>query len=195
MRPYRSFAGSPAIRHFQESTCIATAVIKIGDIVSFDTVVTTGTRRIVRAPSSAGNSTNLLEVLTQSLVGIAVEASTSDGSTTGLLEGGAAGNRSIRTIGVALANGVTEFLGYMSTLGAGGQGHVSQSSMMGVNYSIIHDRTLGRFFLDSTNSTAALVTAVVTDIPSENLGDTNGPVVFKFLSTNVSRAVRISPFV
>ena len=195
MRPYRSFAGSPAIRHFQESTCIATAVIKIGDPVSFDTVVTTGTRRLVRAPSSAGTSTNLLEVLTQSLIGVSVEASTSDGSTTGLLADGAAGNRSIRTLAVAIANGVTEYLGYISTLGAGGQGHVSASSMIGLNYAIIHDRTLGRFFIDSTNSTAALVTAVVTDIPSEAIGDTNGPVVFKFLSSNVSRAVRTSPFV
>ena len=74
-------------------------------------------------------------------------------------------------------------------------GHVSMSSMIGVTYAIIHDRTLGRFFLDSTNSTAALVTAVVTDIPSEALADTNGPVVFKFLSSNVSRGLRVSPSV
>jgi len=31
---------------------------------------------------------------------------------------------------------------------------------------------------------------IITDVPLETVGDTNGPVVFKFLSTGVSDAVR-----
>ena len=194
IRPYRSPLGAPQIRFFQESTCIATAAIKIGDIVSFDTVVTTGTKRIVRTPSSGGNSTNLMQVGGgRSLVGVAVEASTSDGSTTGLAADGAKSNSGIRQIGVAIADGHTEFLGYLSSLGA--SAHVAESSFIGLTKAVIHDRTLGRWFIDSTNSTAALVGVVITDVPPDNVGDTNGPMVFKFLSTNVSGAVAIAPSV
>lgn len=189
IRPYRSALGAIQVRHFQESTCIATAVIKAGDIVSFDTVVTTGTLRIVRAPSSGGNGTNLLQVGVTSIVGVALENSTSDGSTTGLLANGAKGNSQIRQIAVAVADGFTEFLGYISTAGA--NGGVATSSLVGTNKAVIHNRTLGRWFVDSTNSTAALVGVTITDIPDWGDGDTNGPVVFKFLSSNVSPAVRI----
>jgi hypothetical protein len=44
--------------------------------------------------------------------------------------------------------------------------------------------------VDSTNSTAALVTITITGIPEGTVGSTNGPVYFKFLSSNVSEAVR-----
>lgn len=192
IRPYRSPLGAPQIRQFQESTCAATAVIKIGDLVSFDTVVTTGTRRIVRTPSSGGTSTNLMQVGGgRSFVGVAVEASTSDGSTTGL---GANGAKSggVRMLSVAIADGHTEFLGYMSTAGSSA---VTESSLIGLNKCLLHDRALGRWFVDSTNSTVALVAIAITDVPPDNVGDTNGPVVFRFLSTNVSGAVAIAPSV
>ena len=194
IRPYRSPLGAPQMRYFQESTCIATAVIKAGDIVSFDTVVTTGTRRIVRTPSSGGDSTNLMQVGGgRSLIGVALENSTSDGSVTGLSSNGSKLNSNIRQIAVAIADGHTEFLGYLSSLGVGP--HVADSSLAGLTKAVIHDRTLGRWFIDSTNSTATFAAVVITDVPADNIGDSNGPVVFKFLSTNVSGAVAFSPSV
>ena len=42
-------AVAPEIRYFQESTAVSTAVIKLGDIVSFDTVVSSASFRIRRA--------------------------------------------------------------------------------------------------------------------------------------------------
>ena len=42
IRPYRSPWGAPIIRHFEESTAAATAVINRGDVVSNDAAVTTG---------------------------------------------------------------------------------------------------------------------------------------------------------
>ena len=41
----------------------------------------------------------------------------------------------------------------------------------------------------SPSFTAALVAVKITDIPSESIGDTNGPVIFKFLSSNVATGV------
>jgi len=187
-RPVRAPSGSPAIRYFQESTAIATAVIRRGDVVSFNTVVTTGAR-IVRAPSSGGTGTNLLQVGVTSLLGVALQDSTSDGSTTGLLASTAAGNRGIRQIAVAIADGLTEFAGTISSVGATPLNVTS--SLVGNLYAIQHNRTLGRWFIDSTNTTVALFACVVTDVPTESLGDTGGIVYFKFLSSNVSPAVRI----
>lgn len=189
IRPVRSAYGSPAIRHFQESTCAATAVIRRGDIVSFDTVVTTGYMRIVRCPSSGGTGTNLMELVTQSLVGVALADSTSDGSITGLSSNGSKTNSGVRQIPVALADGFTEFAINISTAGANPL--PVDSTLIGRNFAVIHDRTRGRWFLDSTNSTAALVTVTVTDVPVDSIGDTGGVVYFKFLSSNVSRSVRV----
>src|SRR6185503_13700557 len=101
-RHYRTRSGNstPVIRYFQESTCASTAVIKRGDIVSNDTVVSTGGFRLKRAPFDGGNGANLLN--TTNVVGVAIEASTSDGSTAGLTQGNLnqVGNR---MIGVAIA--------------------------------------------------------------------------------------------
>ena len=55
---------------------------------------------------------------------------------------------------------------------------------------IRYDSTNHVYGLDSTNSTAALAVVTITDIPDGTSGDTNGPVIFKFLSTGVSPAVR-----
>jgi len=187
---YRSRTGNstPVIRYFQEATCASTAVIKYGDIVSNDTVVTTGGFRIVRAPfnggttGGAGFEPNLLN--TTNVVGVAVEASTSDGSTAGLTNGqlNQAGNR---MIGVAIAEAGAEFLGYLI-----GSNNASGSSLIGTRKAVRYDSTNHIYGIDSTNSTAALASVVITDVPLETVGDTNGPVVFKFLSTGVSDAVR-----
>ncbi len=183
LRPYRHPHGSPQIRYFEESTAASTATIRRGDIVSFDTVVASASHRILRAPSSGGNGSNLLQVAVTSLLGIAAENSTSDGSTLGLASsvGTRSGNRQI---GVFIADAGSEFLGYLSSAGAGPA--VASRSLIGSRKSVIYDRNQHAFFVDSTNSTAALAAVVITDIPSESIGDTNGPVIFKFLSSNVS---------
>lgn len=189
-RHYRSRggAGTPVLRYFQESTCASTAVIKLGDIVSNDTVVTTGGFRIVRAPfnggttGGAGFEPNLLN--TTNVLGIAAEPSTSDGSTAGLTQGNLnqAGNR---MIGVFIAEPNTEYLGYLI-----GTNNASGSSLIGALKAVRYDSTNHIYGIDSTNSTAALASVVITDVPLETVGDTNGPVIFKFLSTGVSPAVR-----
>ena len=68
--PYRSPFGAYQIRHFRESTCASSKTIQIGDIVCFDTVVSTH-QRILVAPSSQGGAANLLQNGITSLVGIA----------------------------------------------------------------------------------------------------------------------------
>lgn len=178
----RGAAATPVMRYFQESTAASTAVIKLGDIVSNDTVVTTGGFRIVRAPFNGGNGSNLLN--TTNVVGIASEGSTSDGSTTGLTESGL-NQAGKRMIGVFIAEPGAEYKGYLI-----GANNVSGSSLIGALRAIRYDSTNHVYAIDSTNSTAALASVVITDVPLETVGDTNGPVIFKFLSTGVSPAVR-----
>lgn len=193
IRPVRNPYGAIAIRHFVESTCASSAVIRMGDPVTFDTVVTTAAR-IVRAPSSQGAVGNLLQNGIVSLVGIALADSTSDGSTTGQVESTAQTNERGHMIPVALADGLTEFSISISSVGATPQ--PAASSMIGVSYPLEINRTLNRWFLSSTNlSTAADLSIVVTDVPYGNVGDTGGTVYFKFLSTMVHRSVRVGgPF-
>lgn len=178
----RHGAGAPAIRYFQESTAASTAVIKLGDIVSNDTVVTTGGFRIVRAPFNGGNGSNLLN--TTNVLGLAAEASTSTGSTAGLTDG-STNQAGARMIGVFIAEPDVEYKGFLI-----GANNVSGSSLIGLQRAIRYDSTNAIYGVDSTNSTAALASVVITDVPLETVGDTNGPVIFKFLSTGVSPAVR-----
>ncbi len=176
-RPYRSLHGSPIIKYFQESTCASSQTIHLGQVVTTDTNVTTGGDRLVIAPSSGGNGANLMQVAIISLVGVAAMGSTSDGTTTGL---------SVHTnkqLPVWVADDETEFLGYLKGSGP------AASSLIGLDKAIIYDTTLATYFIDSTNSTAALVAVHITDIPDYAVGDTNGPVVFRFLSSNVSPSV------
>ena len=163
----------------QESTCISTAVIHRGHVVTSDTVVSTSGLRLVRAPSSGGTGANLMQVAITSLMGVAAEGSTSDGSTTGL--GAVSGDS--RKIGFYPAGPNVEFKGWCKGANAVG------STMIGTNKAIILDSTLNTFFIDSSNSTAALAAAVITGIPSETDGDTNGPCYFRFLSSNLSMAI------
>lgn len=168
-------ANTPLIRYYQESTCASSAVIKLGDIVSFDTLVSSAAFRLVRATAGGGAATNLLN--TTNVVGIAVEASTSDGSTLGLA------NPRARLIGVAIAEPNAEF--QMQILNG-----AADSSQVGRPMAVRYDSTNHIWGVDSTNSTAADFDVVVTQVPEPYIGDTNGPVVVKFLSTNVSPAVR-----
>lgn len=165
---------APEIQYFQETTCASTRVIKRGDIVASDTLVSTLAYRIVRAPHAGGNGGNLL--LTNAIIGVAVENSTSDGSTTGL------GDVNNRLIGVIPARQYTEFVGYLSA-GA------SELSQVGTQKAVRYDSTNHVFMVDSTNSTAALAMVTITGIVRGTEGSTNGPVYFRFLSSNLSAIV------
>ena len=167
--------GTPAIAYFQESTAVSTAVIKLGDIVSQDTTVSTGGFRVRRAYAGGGTTPNLLAV-GQHIVGIATEGSTSDGA--------ASTNGDGKVIGVAIAAPDVEFVGYLMSPSA-----VSASSLIGQQKCVRYDSTNHIFGIDSTNSTAALVTVTLTGVVEGTEGSTNGPMYFKFLSSNVSEAV------
>jgi hypothetical protein len=192
IRPVRSPLGAPQIRWFEESTSASSKVIRAGDPVTFDTVVTTHAR-IVWAPSSQGAVGNLLQNGITSLLGIALATSTGDGSTTGMLASTVAPALG-RMIPVALADGHTEFSISISSVGAAPT--PPASSMIGVTYPLEIVRALNRWFLSSTNlSTLADLSIVVTDVPTESMGTTGGTVYFKFLSTMVHRSVRMGgPF-
>lgn len=174
---FRSGAVTPEIRYYQESSAASTAVIKAGDIVSNDTVTTTKFR-IVRAPFNGGTTPNLLN--TTNVLGVALEASTSDGSTGTLDDAG-----QNRRIGVAVANADAEFVGYLI-----GNNNVTGSSLIGTNKAVRYDSTNHIYAIDSTNSTAALQNVQITGIPEGTDGSTNGPVVFRFLSNWTNPVVR-----
>jgi hypothetical protein len=176
----RKGAATPVIEYYQESTCASSAVIKLGDIVSRDTSVSTGGFRIKRAYHAGGNGGNLLAI-GQHILGVAVEGSTSDGSATGLSSEGL-GLIQNRKIGVAVADPETEFVGHLST-------GVAASSLIGQQKAVIYDATNHVFLVDSTNSTAALATVTITGVVDGTIGDTSAPVYFKFLSSNVDEAV------
>jgi hypothetical protein len=180
-RTRRGNAG-PTLAYFPESTAASSAVIKVGDIVSQDTSVSTGGFRIRRAYHGGGNGANLLAIA-QHIVGVAIEASTGDGTLSG---GSSEGVGLVQKpmIGVAAADPETEFLGYLI-----GSNNVSASSLIGAQRAVRYDSTNHIFGVDSTNSTAALATVTITGVPQGTEGSTNGPVYFKFLSSNVSEAV------
>ena len=178
MRPYRSPHGAPYLKYFEASTVASTATgIRVGDIVQFDTAVSSASHRIVVAQSTGGNDANLLGINGDALVGIAAESDASAGSTVGL--------GPTRKIGVFVFDAETEFVGYTRWSGP------VTSTMIGEARAIIHDSTLRIWQVDSTNSTAALVTCIITDVPDQFIGDTGAPVVFKISpSSLVNIAVR-----
>lgn len=194
-RPIRSVWGSPQIRYYQESSAASSAQVKVGDLVVLDTVVTTGGHRVRRDPSTAGNGANL-QHLGASLLGIAVEGTTAatDAGGTGLVDDSSTPQNRLpdRKIGIAIADGLTEYIGYCKSGGAG-TSPLAASSIIGTDRCVIRDSTMNSYFIASTNSTAALVSVRITDIPSYALGDSGGfPVYFKFLSSNVHVAVRLT---
>jgi len=177
VRPYRSPKGAPAIRYFEASTAATASLIKTGFLVQFDTAVASASHRIVKAQTTGGGGGNLLGINGDKLLGVAIESDASDGST---------GSGPSKKLGVALFDGETEFMAYVR-----GTGPVT-STMIGQNRSIIYDSTNKIFQVDSTNSTAALQTAIITDVPDAYIGDTGAPVAFKIvLSTLVSPVAKI----
>lgn len=193
-RPYRSPWGSPHLREYQESTAASSAQVNLGGLVRNNTIVTTGGFRVRRDASTAGDGGNLQHIGGANLLGIAVTGTTGgDAAGTGgfVDDSSSPGQPRKRLVNVALADGVTEFLGYFKSGGAGAT-PLAASSLIGSNRPLIYDSTMGIYFVDSTNSTAALVTVQITDFPNDVLGDSGGvPVCFKFLSSNVHPSVRI----
>ena len=171
-RPYRSAKAAPTIRHFVCSTVAgSTARIKVGMPVTSDTLVSSAAFRAVRPKIATSNAQ--MEIAITSLLGIAGETDT---VATSAVVGA--------TIPIYVADGQTEWLGYCA--GAG----VVNSTMIGQTKNVIWDSTLQTFFIDSTNSTAALNAVTITDVPDYSLGSTNGPVVFRFLSSLASPIIK-----
>ena len=169
MYPYRSRYGTFQFRDFEESTCISTATIKYGHVVQFDANVSTANHRVVKS-STMANAPNVISSL---FLGISVENSTGDGSTTGV-----GPNKKLK---VCLATSQTEFWGPTKS-------SVVTSTVIGLRKALAFDSTLNIFYVDIGNSTAGDATVVVTDVPEPG-SDANNPVIFKFLSTSVARLI------
>ena len=177
VRPYRSPYGSPHIKYFEASSAASTNVIHTGELVQFDTTVSSASHRIAKAASTGGGGGNLLGINGNMLLGVAIEPDPRSDPSTGM---------GINAkIGVWLFDGISEFLA--SVRGAG----PVTSTMIGQTRSIIYDSTLKIWQIDSTNSTAALQTAIITDVPDASIGDTGAPVAFRIsLSTLVSQVAK-----
>ena len=159
IRPYLHPFGSPPMRDFQESTCATTGLIKAGHVVTCDTHADTSYFRIRRE----GIGTTLASTC---IWGVAAEASTSDGSTTGLP------TLSNRRINVWLADPYTEFQCYST-------GAIA-STLQGTARALRYDSTLNIHLLDYGNSSRQDHRIVVTRLLASP-GDTNAPVAFRFL--------------
>ena len=192
-RPYRNPWGSPQIRYFQESTAAAsTAMIAVGDVVRRSTVTTTGGFRVVRDWSTAGNGGNLMHIGGAEVLGICVSANPDTrASSAGLVDDSsdAVAGVGTRLVGVAVADGLTEYLGYFYQ---GDTAARAASSLTGLNRPLQYDSSRNTYFIASTNSTAALVNVRIVGFPNDVLGDSGGvPCLFKFLSSAVHPAVSI----
>ena len=125
---------------------------------------------------------NVPNVLSSAFLGIAVENSTSDGSTTGLLSSGVGiPTPNNKTLLVCLATPNTEFLFPTKS-------SVVTSTCLGTRRALAYDSTLGIFYVDIANSTAGDATVIITEVPEPG-NDANNPVVVKFLSTATARLV------
>lgn len=175
VKPYRSDLGHFPIRHFQASTAVSTARITRGDVVEFDHLVATATFRIRRdLINSTTPSTGIL--------GIALGNDTfSDAAGTGLTTNGQqnfvnAGTPN--TVPVCMAFG-TEFIAHCTG--------VSNSTMLGQTKVLTRDSTLNIWVIQRAagqvgESTLADQRIRITEVPYP--GDTNGPLVFRFLTQN-----------
>lgn len=175
LRPYRSPLGAPEIKYFALSTAATASIIRVGQVVQSDTADSAQYGwKAVLAKSTGGTGGNLVSAAAGVLFGVAAETDTSDGSTLGL---------ATRKIGVFVCSPQNEFIGYLRG------GNPVASSFIGTQKSLIYDSTLKIHQVDSTNSTAALQTVVITDVPESQIGDTGGQVIFRFLSSLAAPAV------
>jgi len=165
-RPHRSRRGDYWLQEFTASTAISTAVIRYGDVVQFDVNTADASAKIVKSSTMA----NVPNVISSAFLGIAVQGSTGDGST------------STEKLTVCMAEPTTEFLWPTKLAGAD-----HTSTLVNKRKAIGYDSTLGMFYMDNANSTAGDASLVITDVIEP--GTTNGLVVAKFLSTVTARYV------
>ncbi len=168
---YRSRKGSPYIRAFQESSCASTATIALGNVVQLDGGSTGDVHRIIRCSSGTGTTPLLLG----GIVGVAAQASTSDGSTATL------SNYTNRQLSVWVADADTEFK--VPTR------EQIRPALIGMGCEVNWDSTLN-INLVSIASTAGDARFTVTDILPATVGDTGGYVIGRFHSTAVSAVVQ-----
>lgn len=163
--PYRVGTGTHRIVTPDASTTAnAGQLIKVGQVVQFDGGASSAAHRIVQA--STGGS----PLLSTSIVGVAAQADTSDGSTTNLGDGK-------RQISVWAAGGEFKFQTNISNI---------QSTVVNTGLALKWDSTLGCHYLVA-NSSAADQAVWVTEVLSP--GDTNGFVAGRFFSTRVAPAI------
>jgi len=165
VRPYRCAKGSPRIHHVPASTFAAGSSILVGDVVASDTVVGSAYHRIVKMTA---------HIPSTAIWGVAAANCSHDGSTGAL---GLGASEGVANVPVWIADRDTEFIGYTKDQGS----TACQSTLIGTLRCIARDSTLNIWYVDTANSTAGDVRIRITDVPSP--GDTNGAVVFRFLST------------
>lgn len=165
----RTAYGSPVTKSYQESTYAAGAGIAFGQVVQFDQT-DTAAFRIRRASTMTGQS----PFLGTNIVGVSAEASTSDGSTTGLSD------YRNRRISVWEATIGTEFRFPTKV--------VIASTLVNTALELSWDSTMFIHHL-SANSTAGDQTVIVTGVDSTAVGDTGGYLYGRFMSSVVARAV------
>jgi hypothetical protein len=162
IRPYRSRAGSPRIVTFGgASTAASTAVIRVGQVVSFD-LTSTSAHRLVRCSTAAAG------ILSTSIAGIAAQGFAPT-----------AGTGSSADVSVWAADGQTEFIFPTKIAGTTPQ-------LVGTIMALDYDSSLAIHFL-SVNSTAGDQRVRITEVIGA--GDTNGYVVGTFISSACSPAV------
>lgn len=160
--PWRSPQGSPRIVTFGgASTAASTAVIRPGQVVSFDDT-STSAHRLIRC------STGATAIVSTTICGIAAQGFTPT-----------AGTGSSATLSVWAADGKTEFR--FPTKIAG-----TTPETVGTLMSLEYDSTLAIHYLRA-NSTAGDQRVRITDVL--DAGDTNGYVVGVFISSACSPAV------
>lgn len=169
VRFYRSRGGPAYPQSYQESTAASTAVIGFGQVVQFDQT-DSAAHRIRRASTMSGQA----PFLGTNVVGISAEASTSDGSTTGLAD------YRNRRLSVWEASPSVEFL-FPTKL-------VIASTLVNTGLELSWDSTLSIHHL-SANSTTGDQTVRVTDVIPGTVGDTGGYLVGRFFSSVVAPSI------
>ena len=167
VRVSRAGKGTPSIRHFETSTAASTALIKFGQVLSFD-LESSATHRVVRCSTASG----VTPILSTSIAGVSAGEDTSDGSTLGL--------GPTRKVAVYAADADTEFL-FPTKM-------VIASTCIGLGYELSWDSTLS-FHHISANSTAGDQRVYVTGFDPATAGDTGGFMTGRFFSTATSPIV------
>jgi len=142
------------------STGISSNAILLGRVVALDANTASNSHRVLPSSQTAG------VVMSTTIVGVAADSPS----------GGAVGttNTVDTVIQVWEANPLVEFR-------ANTQGATLQSSQVGALKALVWDSTLNIHKVDLSNSTAANVRVVVTQL-IDNIGDSGGAVAFKFLA-------------